>query len=496
MKLKLSGMNISKYVAVIAGGILLAASGVFLSGCMPSDEQVDAANDLINEAQELFVAQQYAEALQKYEEARLQDDGNVDVYTGIAAIYLLKNRIDDAKDVLEVGVERSREPGEGYVYLGRIALDENNAELAVSYMRTASNSNKEDYEARYLLAEAYVENGDFGKAEKTLDIPEEAGDWYVRSKYLQAVLLRDDVDEARKEIEAALSVEIVDDDLEDMVDSYYELLDDVEELIDEDATPEHVAVTLSYGALLGGYEDVVIDSLEDYASDNEEYWDLHLYLGRAYYMNGEIGKAKEQLTEAVALNPVDPYGPWYLARILVEEGSDTDAQDMYSRAIGLAEAEEKDEIRLEYVDVLMDMGQYASAEDQIRVLEDAAEEDDVRNGYTLMRVESLLERELFSQATEILEGMDDEALSDELQAEYLWMLGVIAFNSGDRSLARSDIERALELNDFNPKYYLLLGQIQFEDGDSEGAQVSLERAVDLDLDGKVSVEAVKVLDRI
>ena len=496
MKTKLSEANITKLSVVFISILLVFVSGFIFSGCMPSDEQITAAEGLIKEGQDLYAAQQYADAFEKYEAARVQDEGNIDIYIGIADIYLLKNRPEDASEVLEVGVSKSREPSEGYVYLGRIALDKNDADLAVSYLRTAVNSDKDNYEARYLLAVAQVEAGAIGKADDTLDSPEEAGDWFVWSKLLEAVLHWDDITGAQGSIVDARSVDISDSDLENIVDDYANLLDDVEELLDEDASSVHVAVALSYGALLGGYEDVVISNLGEHITDNDEYWDLHLYLGRAYYMNDDLEKSRDHLTEAVSLNPVDSYGPWYLARVLVEEGSDTKAQELYERAIGLAGVEEKSDIRREYVDALMGMGQYASAEDQIRILEEGAESESERISFMLMRVESFLERELHDDASEILDAIDRESMADDLDAEYLWARGVIAFNRGDRSASRGYIEDALELANSESKYFLLLGQIQFEEGESEAAQMSLERAVDLDLDGEVSVDAVKILDRI
>lgn len=485
---------------ILAGFAIVVILGVFLSGCAPSEEKQKEAEALVTEAEALVEDGYYADALKKFEEARTADPGNAKIYTGMAGIYTLKNRVTDAREVLEVGGKESREPSTVYVDLGQLEMREENAELAISYCRSAVRSDGENYEAQYCLAEAYVENGEFGKAEGELDIPEEAGEWYVRAKILQAVLAWDDTETANEAIDQALKADVEDTELEETADAVRQNLRDYGKIDDEDMTDEYRDVALAYGALVGEYEDLVIGKLEQYVEDNPEYWDLFLYLGQAYYLDGDMEKAARYLTESTSLNPSDPYGAWYLARVSAETGQDTDAESMYRRAVGLAPEEDRVEIQEEYAEYLLGTGQYAEAADQLEELEESAEDENVYR-YKLMRVSSLITRELYSEAAAILDAMtegDEEGylVSGNLAGEYLWARAEIEYSEGNREDALSTVDQAIEQNPVEPKYHLLRGQLLFELGRSEDAQKALERAVDLDLDGDVSAEAMKVLDRI
>ena len=117
-----------------------------------------------------------------------------------------------------------------------------------------------------------------------------------------------------------------------------------------------------------------------------------------------------------------------------------------------------------------------------------------------MRVSSLISRELYTEASEILEKwsrLEPVPLSTgPLGAEYLWALAEVEYSTGSMDEALSLIDRVIEKDPIEPKYHLLRGQLLFELGRSEDARKALDRAIDLDLEGDVSAEAMKVLDRI
>jgi Tfp pilus assembly protein PilF len=484
----------------IAGFVIVIVFGIFLSGCAPSDENQKEAEDKVAQAQLLLADRYYIDALKMYEEARTIDPGNADIYTGIADIYILKNRVEDAREVLEVGSWQSREPSSVYVDLGWLEIGEENADLAVSYCKTAARSDSENYEARYCLAEAYVESGDFENAADELDIPEAAGGWYVRGKILEAVLAWDDTDLALEAIGSALKGDSDNGEAEETADLIRQNLNEFEKIDEETLTDVHRDVVLSYNALIAGYEDIVISKMEPYAEDNSQYWDLFSYLGQAYYLDGDVEKAESYLSEAVSLNPSDPYSAWYLARVSSDRGKSTEADSLYKRAISLSPDGESKEIREEYVGFLMENGQYAEAADQLEKLDENAETDEIHYRYALMRVESFINRELYDDAAEILESMgrtEPVALaSGPLAGEYRWAQAEVEYANGNREEALSLVDSAINHGPAEPRYHLLRGQLLFELGQSEDAEKALERAIDLDLDGEVSAEAVKVLDRI
>lgn len=487
--------NSAKSIVKIASfvGIVLIC-GFLLSACGPSQEAQSAAEQLVSDAQELVAEHRYADALKKYDEARDTDDGNVDIYVGIAEIYLLKNRESDAVEMLEEGIEKSRKPSDAYMVRGRIALEDGEIEEAITYLRNAVSKDKKNYEAKYLLADSYVDNDAFDNARSEVDVSDEGGDWYVRAQLLKAILIADDVEASREVMDDLEGVDIQDDDLSDQVDGFIEVLNTIDDLNEDESTPEYLDVLISYGALTADHENIAIERLSEYIDEGSEYWEVYLYLGRAYYMNGDLERAEELLSDAGLLNSTDPLGPWILARVYVELGQDTEMETQYKRAIALSEDDQRVEIRLEYTDVLLEKGLYAGADDQIDLLE--AEDSDNTNSYQLLRVQSLIDREVYDDADDVLDEMEVSGLSDDLLAVYSWAKASALYGLGDREEALQWIEDAIEIDSADARFYLLEGQIHFQLGDEDTAKISLERAVDLDLEGEVSAEATKILDRL
>ncbi|MDD3661744.1 MAG: tetratricopeptide repeat protein [Candidatus Dojkabacteria bacterium] len=489
-----------KRLAVIAGVILVitvAAVGIwYYTQRLPSEADVVAAQELISFGREKEDDLRFAEAVTAYTQAQKRDPGNADSYTGIAAIYILKGRPNDARNVLLSGIEQARQASPVYLALGELYLEEGEVDQALVYFKKAVSSDRSNHEAQYRLAEGYVEAGAFDDARDELDIPEDAGEWHVRAILLDAIL-EEEIDGAASILDS-LDDELLGEDenteIADTVSMYRNLLDRVLELEEDERSDIYVDTIRSFGALTAGFEDVVIDRLEPYAEDAQEYWDLHLYLGTAYMQNGDTENAASHLTLAVSLNPGDYSGPWLLARVYGEMGEDNKMIEQYERAVALAPEEDRVTVRREYVDVLMENGQYAKADEQLLLL--VSSDEDRAAVYSLLRVEGLLEKEKYEDAQALIDEIDDSGLSTMLTARYAWSRAVILFRTGDRQEAMEWVESALSADPTQASYHLIKGQIAFESGDMVVAQESLERAIDLDLDGEVSAEAVKILDRI
>jgi len=468
--------------------------GVLLSGCRPSQSNIDAATQLVIDAKALVSGSRFADAMNSYESAMEEDSGNVDIYTGIAEIYVIKNRPDDARDVLKTGVGKSREKSQAYRMWGQIELTAGDAKTAVTYLRNAVQRDKSDDEARYYLARAYVNDNDFEKgADEAAKISEDGGEWFVRGGLLSAALAGTDIESARASINSIKGI-TVGDDLADSFSAYDATLSRVENLSDDEKTDEYVAVILSYAALQAGYEDIVLDTLSGYASDESEYGDLYLYLGEAYYMNMQYEEAADALTDAVTLNPVDAVGPLFLARASGQLGASTQMKESYLRAIALAPDEDRGAIREEYAEALQEESQFSAADEQWRLL--VEEDPDQADKYELMRVSLMLTQSKYDDAQNLLDDLDVSGMPDGLAAKYNWAVASVEFSGANFSVAGERINEAITLQGDVPEYHLMRGAIYFEIGDEANASAELEKAIDLDVSGKVSADANKILDRI
>ncbi len=492
-------MNAPKKIySIIFGLLCLLFCASFLSGCAPSEETINAAQSKVEEADQLAANHQYIDAIKKYDEARLLDEGNVNAYTGIANVYVTKNRTKDAKDTLAVGVSKSRNPSSAYLLLGKLQLEENDLDAAKDSFQKAVSSDSQNSEAKYLLAVTLVNKGDFEKARDTLDIPEDAA-IFPEAELLKAVLLRENIADAKSLISGFDTTTMEDTVLAGKITKYLEVLDKIEQVPADEQSDKYTDVLLASGAINAGYEDVALDLLSPYKDEVIEYWELDLYLGQAHYMNNESDEAITYLEDACTLNPVDYLSPWLLGRIYQEKSNQSSMVESYARAISLASQPDKTTIRLEYARLLVDAGLYTQADEQYNALisEDAAN----AVTYQLLRVEVLLDRDtteagVIDQADAILSQLDINSLSNQKKADYNWLKGLSVYAKGTPEDAKSWVNEAISIDGTNAKYHLLLGEILFEEGSTDEARAELEKAVDLDTEGYVSGEASNTLDRI
>ncbi len=472
---------------------VVLGSALVLSGCQPSDELRQEARELVKEAQGYQENSEYARAIKTYEEARKIDNANPEIYEGISSIYLLKNRTEDAKTVLLQGIDHATHTPELYRMLGEISLEQEDLDAAENYLKNALSKDKKHYQSSYLLGLTYVKQGNYELARESLDISEEGDEWYIKGALLSAITLWEDSDTASKILSQALDNENVEEDLIRQLEIYHEDLKAVSSL-DENASEVYRSVILSHGALSAGYSSIVIDKLSPFVDEEKEYSDLYLYLGRAYSMETETEKAIEYLEKAVQLNPANASALWFLAREYRQGGNEEDMQSMYERAIILTDATERAVIRKEYAEVLLSAGLFDEFDEQVNALTEEYPNNAVE--YALLAIRSNIDRELYDEAFEGLDAIDETTLSENSAAEYSFFKGEVLFLRGEREEALEWALDAVEKGKNIPEYHLLVGKIHFEQGDEDKATISLERAIDLDLQGNVSAEAVKLLDRM
>lgn len=460
---------------------------------LPSREERLQADDLVETAEDFVSQKHFAEAVEKYREAEDLDPGNHRIYIGIGNIYLQKNRESDAIEVLQVGVNKARSDSEVNQLLGKIYLDNGDYSRAIFFFDNAIKSDKDNEEAKYLMAVAKVGAGNISDAKEYLDISQDDYNLYAKAKLLEAMLEKDDVNSAEDLLDD-LDRSDLDENIADQIDFYLDVIDQIDDTEKEFKTDVYVAVMVSRGALFSGFEDLVISMLSEYEEEYDLYWELNLYLGHAYLLKDNYDKALEYLQQAYSLNPVDYKGTWLLARAYLGADNDTEMVAYYDKAILLADDQEELDVRREYFDVLLSEQQYARAEEQLDEI--IAGDEDESYYYNIVWADSLLDRGLNNKVEEQLNVLDFDEISNSLKPEYYYLQAGVEYGNADWDKALASIESSIELDDNLAKYRLMKGLILYELGRDEEAESELERAIDLDLVGDVSAEAVKTLDRI
>lgn len=486
-------MKIKKYLKYILPPVILIVLGLgyYFLFMLPSREERLQADDVIEDALSFVDQMEFSKAVEKFREAEDLDPGNYKIYEGLGDIYIQKNRDSDAIEILQIGVNKSREDTYLNQLLGEIYLDSGDYSRALYFLENAIKDDKENENASYLLAVAKVGAGNYEDASEHLDISEDDADLYAKAKLLEAMLELDDINSAKDLIEDIDRTDL-DEDVADQLDFYLDVIDQIDDTDKEYKTDVYVAVMVSRGALYSGFEDLVISMLSDYEEEYELYWELNLYLGHAYLLKGNYEEAVSYLEKANSLNPVDYKGTWLLARAYHGDDNDTNMVSYYDKTIFLSDDDDEFEVRKEYFDLLLAEEQFARAEEQLDEILDEEENDELK----LVWASSLLERELYSNVQQMLNDIDEDDLSESLMGEYYYLQAGVSFGEAEYSTADDSINDAVEINDKIAKYRLLKGNILYENGEDEKAETELERAIDLDLTGDVSAEAMKTLDRI
>jgi tetratricopeptide (TPR) repeat protein len=488
-------IKIKKYLKFIIPvvSLILVGLGYYFLFMLPSREERLQADDLVETAEDFVSQKHFAEAVEKYREAEDLDPGNHRIYIGIGNIYLQKNRESDAIEVLQVGVNKARSDSEVNQLLGKIYLDNGDYSRAIFFFDNAIKSDKDNEEAKYLMAVAKVGAGNISDAKEYLDISQDDYNLYAKAKLLEAMLEKDDVNSAEDLLDD-LDRSDLDENIADQIDFYLDVIDQIDDTEKEFKTDVYVAVMVSRGALFSGFEDLVISMLSEYEEEYDLYWELNLYLGHAYLLKDNYDKALEYLQQAYSLNPVDYKGTWLLARAYLGADNDTEMVAYYDKAILLADDQEELDVRREYFDVLLSEQQYARAEEQLDEI--IAGDEDESYYYNIVWADSLLDRGLNNKVEEQLNVLDFDEISNSLKPEYYYLQAGVEYGNADWDKALASIESSIELDDNLAKYRLMKGLILYELGRDEEAESELERAIDLDLVGDVSAEAVKTLDRI
>lgn len=458
---------------------------------IPGKVNVKNAADIIENAEEDIQNKEYFNAVDKYKEASEKDSGSAEAYIGLAEVYLLKNRQDDAIEILQVGVNKAREKSEVYELLGQIYLNNGDYSKAIYFLKKAVGSDKDNDNAKLLLAQSYVGTGDLDKAKSNLNVSEDDKNLFARASLLKSMLVGDEIDES-KEILDEIDLTDVEDEIADQVEFFEGVISDIENLDEDIKSNVYVDVMISRGALFSEYPDLVIGLLSDYSEEKEVYWELNLYLGHAYLMKNDFEKALEFLSQAYLLNSDSSVGIRLLARAYLGDENDSEMIKYYEKAINLAKGEERIETRLEYFNVLIMKEQFARAEEQLDFL--LISDDMDTDELLILWGDCLLDRELYSQLEENMSRIKLNNLDEDLQAEYHYLQAGIGYGTADWDQAIESILNANEIDEKVAKYHLLYGKILYQTGVDIQATEELEKAVELDLEGEVSTEAKKVLD--
>jgi tetratricopeptide (TPR) repeat protein len=181
-------------------------------------------------------------------------------------------------------------------------------------------------------------------------------------------------------------------------------------------------------------------------------WIPHDGLGQCYIARGRYPEAKEELLEAVRLNPY--YAPTYynLGLVFAALGEPAMATESYERCMALDP-------------------------------ENADAANNLAWQYALLGENLERALELATMATETVPSTNNYDT-----------LGWVFYKMGDLGNARGSLERALELDPGNAEATLHLAIVSMDGGDNARARTLLARVLELDRAGEFAVKAGELLN--
>lgn len=439
---------------------------------------------LIKEGDSFYEQREYSKALKLYSQAADMSANRPDAFFGIVRILTDKGQLGEASEIVEqstgklLSADRTRlyeTVAKEYVEIGDLV----NAE---KYYLLANRVDGGDNSVKVGLAEVYIKSGKLDKAGSYLNIDRDS-DHYALSAILKAYLKLDNVGAAKSEI-SNLSSSTVPEDLKDQFDSLLSSLNST------DADKLYNSALLAREYINYGFPYLAVQILEPHKEEMVEYADGLYFLGRAYYDYGQFGSAIQTLKDATSFGFYTGEIYTLLAKAYYINDQQSDAFDHFEKAITFAQANEREKILKEYIDLLISQEQYAKALSLV---------DDVKDDsyWTNMRyVQIYYAQKSYEKMKYHLGEIDTSKLTDDEKKDLFKWSVTYEIEEGTSEVAQETLEQLKALDIYNPHYYLLLGKLMLSENNQTEGKAALERAIEYDLGGSATEEAKRVLARI
>jgi len=463
--------------------LIVLISGIFLSGCTVSDEEISEYEQIISDADILISSREYASAMDKLTDALEIIPSRVDAVEKMVNIFLIKNRLEDALVIIdESGSELSGEDkGKLYILVGKKSYEYRDFDTALYSYQLAEEISKDE---QILLGEAkvYLQKGEVEKAKKILGNNFEANN-YIESRiilsYIQALSDFEEAKETVSEIEPG-------DEWRNEYSKWQSLLSS----LTEDTLFNGTKQAKLYIDV--GYPYLAVSALEPLEDEMSEYTDGQYLLGKAYHEVGQYQASVDILEESVSITDYSPYIYWILARDYYLLNDIETAFSYYDSAIATLGDDLIQELHAEYLNLLLKSNQTEKALEVMRIAEKGTDEPWVNLLYA--RIYNL--REDYENQKYYLDQIEYEILSEEEKKEYLYSKGLYMLETSDYDELRRVNNIFWELDEYDPRYNLLVARLSFEEGNLEDARIYSKKAIEYDLQRVVTDDAQKLLAQI
>lgn len=473
--------NISK---ILSYTILLILSGFLLSGCKPSEETVSKYNQVVSDADMLIEGKEYSSAMEKLSDATGLIPQRYDAYERIVDILLLKNRLDDAKKLVDESANKLGEDDRARLYLavGEAFYTNREYSKALACFELAKGTLESGNTVNLEIAKVYLQKGNIEGAKSILkgNFEDELNS---EAKLLYSYVLSTTNTQQALEIVKAIQPS-------EQWNDIYLKWEAVLSSLNEDELFNSAKLAQAY--IDGGYPYLAISVLEPKKGEMQEYIDGMYLLGKAYYESGKYQESIDTLAGVTTLSNLNQYLYWTIARSYYLLDDINNATSYYDSAVSYAGDSADVKVYQEYLDLLMDNNQTTKAEEILRKAEKIFTDPWVDIYYIKL---SYLTKQN-EKSVYYSNRIQYEELEGNYKRDYLYWKTKISIENSQIDEAKRTLDVYWNLDKYDPRYNLLMGQLRFQEGILDEARSYSKKAIEYDTERLVTDEAQKLLARI
>lgn len=473
--------NRYKYILYI---LVIVSSAFLLSGCTVSQEKIDEYNQIVKDADLLVEGNEYSSAMEKLNSAAQLIPSKYDAYERMVNILITKNRLDDAKKLIDESASKLSDSDRAglYILLGKKYYQERAYDSALKSYQLSKGISNETTNVDLETAKVYLQLGNIEEAKKLLRGT--LGEKFdIEGKLIYSYILSTtNIKSAKDEISDIEPTE----DWKEMYDVWNEVL---EGLTNDDL---YNSAKLSKVYIDSGYPYLAISILQPKKESMQEYIDGLYLLGKAYYENGKYQESMDTLKGVTALSELNHYIYWIVARDYYMLKNVNEAFSYYDSAISYTGDSGESRLYQEYLDLLFENNQTTKAEEVLRKVSTVSKDPwiniyYVRLSYLTGQNEKVL---YYSNLVEY------DKLEGNYKREYLYWKSKIAIENNELEDAKRALDLFWEIDKYDPRYNLLMSQLSFQEGNLDDSRNYAKKAIEYDTQRVVTDDAQKLLARI
>ncbi len=473
--------NISK--TILYTGILLTC-GFLLSGCTPSKEKVAEYGQIVGEADVLIEGKEYSSAIEKLSKAAQLIPSKLDAYERIVNLLLLKNRLDDAKTLIDESASKlsDTDRGELYISIGKEYYNRREYVKALNCFELANVGFGDNETISLSTAKIYLQQGELEKAKNLLN-----RNWgeenLLEGKLLYSYVLGiSDTSKAKETLEGI--------EPSDQWNLAYSDWKGVLDSLTEDVLFNAAKISKVY--IDEGYPYLAIQTLLPLKEQMDEYVDGKYLLGKAYFENGKYQESLDTLVGVTSLSNLNTHLYWLIARDYYLLNDVNQSFSYYDSAISYSGDTPEIKLYQEYLDLLFENNQTTKAEEVLSKTAKIFDEPWVDLYYVQL---SYMDKQ-DEKISYYMGKIEYEKLEGDYRKEYLYWKTKVSMENSNLDEAKRALDLYWEIDKYDPMYNLLMAQLKYQEGNLEESRTYAKKSIEYDTQRAVTDEAQKLLARI